>query len=129
MLVNIVTYFVTRGPGSVVGKATAYRLDGPAIESWWGRDFPLLSRLALKLTQPPVDGCQIFPGLRCGWGVTLTPQPLVLPRSKIEQSYNSTLPKDLRGLYKIETYFVTMNHEATLPICWRSVFDSAANGE
>jgi hypothetical protein len=24
------------GPGSVVGIATGYELDGPGIESWWG---------------------------------------------------------------------------------------------
>ena len=27
-------------PGSVVGTATGYGLDGPGIESWWGRDYP-----------------------------------------------------------------------------------------
>jgi hypothetical protein len=27
------------GPGSSVGIATGYRLDGPGIESRWGRDF------------------------------------------------------------------------------------------
>jgi len=27
------------GPGSVVGIATAYRLDGPGIESRWGEIF------------------------------------------------------------------------------------------
>ena len=27
------------GPGSVVGKATAYGLDGPGIESPWGEIF------------------------------------------------------------------------------------------
>ena len=42
------------GPGSVVGIATAYGVVGPAIESQWGRDFPHLSRPALKTTQPPV---------------------------------------------------------------------------
>jgi hypothetical protein len=39
--------------GSVVGTVTAYGMDGPGIESRWGRDFPHLSRLALRLTQPP----------------------------------------------------------------------------
>jgi len=43
------------GPGSVVGIATAYGLDGPGIESRWGRDFPHLSRPALRPTQPPVQ--------------------------------------------------------------------------
>jgi hypothetical protein len=42
------------GPGSIVGIATAYGLDGPGIESRWGRDFPHLSRSALRPTQPPV---------------------------------------------------------------------------
>ena len=43
------------GPGSVVGIAIGYGLDGPGIESRWGRDFPRLSRPALGPTQPPVE--------------------------------------------------------------------------
>jgi hypothetical protein len=43
-----------RGPGSSVGIATDYGLDGPGIESRWGRGFPL-SRLALGPTQPHVQ--------------------------------------------------------------------------
>jgi len=38
------------GPGSAVGVATGYGLDGPGIESRWGRDFPHLSRPALGPT-------------------------------------------------------------------------------
>ena len=43
-----------RVPGSSVGIATGYRLDGPEIKSLWGRDFPHLFGLALGPTQPPV---------------------------------------------------------------------------
>jgi hypothetical protein len=42
------------GSSSVVGTANSYGLDGPGIESRWVRDFPHLSRLALRPTQPPV---------------------------------------------------------------------------
>ena len=43
-------------------------------------------------------GTASFPGVRCCWGVTLTLHTLLAQRSKIEQSYTSTLPKGLRGL-------------------------------
>ena len=54
---------ILRGPGSSVSIATAYGLDCPGIESRWGRDFPLLSRPALRTTHPPV---QWVPGLSRG---------------------------------------------------------------
>ena len=44
----------TCGPGSVVSIATIYGLDGPGIESRWGRDIPHQSRPVLRPTQPPV---------------------------------------------------------------------------
>ena len=52
-----------RGRDSSVGIATRYGLDGPGIESRWGRDFPHPSRPALGPTQPPV---QWVPGLSRG---------------------------------------------------------------
>jgi hypothetical protein len=41
------------GDGSV-GIATRYGLDGQGIDSRWERDFPHLSRPALRPTQPPI---------------------------------------------------------------------------
>jgi hypothetical protein len=52
-------YIYFRGPGSSIGIATGYGLDGPGIESRWGQDFLHLSRP----THPPV---QWVPGLSRG---------------------------------------------------------------
>jgi hypothetical protein len=40
---------------SSVGIATCYGLNGPGIESRWGRDFPQPSRPVLRPTQPPIQ--------------------------------------------------------------------------
>ena len=47
----------------VTVTVTGDGLDGPGIESRWGRDFPHLSRPALGSTQPPVEW---IPGLSRG---------------------------------------------------------------
>ena len=47
--------FTIIGLDSSVGIATRYGLDGPGIESRWGRDFLHPSRPALGPTQPPIQ--------------------------------------------------------------------------
>jgi hypothetical protein len=54
---------IHKGSGSSVGITTGYGLDGPGIESRWGRDFSQTSRPALRPTQSPV---QWVPGLSRG---------------------------------------------------------------
>jgi len=56
-LLFIIEYIlmVSGGRDSSVGIAIRYGLDGPGIESRWGRDFPHPSRAVLGPTQPPVQ--------------------------------------------------------------------------
>ena len=72
-----------RRPGSVVGIMTAYGLDGPGIESRWGArcSAPVQTGPEAHLASCTM-GTGSFPGVSCGRGVTLTPHPLLVPRSK-----------------------------------------------
>jgi len=61
-----------------------YLLDGPGIESRWGRDFPRSFRTILAPTQPPVQWIPgLFPGGKSAeaW---LLPSPHLTPRLKKE---------------------------------------------
>ena len=70
---------------SSVGTATRYGLDGPAIESRWGRDFPHSSRQVLGLTQPPVQGVPgPFPGGKAAGTWRWLPTPYLMPSLKEE---------------------------------------------
>ena len=71
-------------PGSIVGIATGYGLDGLRIESRWGRDFPHLSRPAHPASCTMGTGS--FPGVKSGRGVTLTPHPLLVPWSRKDRA-------------------------------------------
>ena len=70
---------VSSETGNSVSIATGYGLDGPGIESWWGRHFPHRSRPAPG-TQPATCtmGTGSFPEVKRGRGVKLTPHPLLV---------------------------------------------------
>ena len=70
---------MTLGPGSSVGIATDYGLDGPASNPG-GDEIFRPSRPALGPTQTPVNGYRFFPESRGGRGVGLTPHPHLLPK-------------------------------------------------
>ena len=71
------------GPGSSVGIATGYGMDGSGIDSRWGARF-----CASVQTGPGANpasckmGTGSFLGVKSSWGVTLTPHPLLVPWSR-----------------------------------------------
>jgi hypothetical protein len=80
-LISDQTFYIG-GPGSVVGIATGYGLDGPGIEYRWEARFP-----APVQTGPGAHpasctmGSGSFGEAKSGRDVTLTPHPLLVPWS------------------------------------------------
>ena len=75
-------FFPVSGPGSVVGIATGFGLDGPGIESRWGARFtaPVQTGREAHLASCSM-GTGSFPGVNSGRVVTLTLHPLLVPWS------------------------------------------------
>jgi len=73
--------YIKCGPGSSVGIATNYGLDGPGIESWRWRDFPPVQTGPGAHPASCTMGIESFPGVKCGRGVLLTTHLLLAPRS------------------------------------------------
>jgi len=71
------------GPGSVVGIATGYELDGPGVEVRRGARFstPVQTGPGAHPSSCTM-GTGSFPGVKSGRDVTLTTQPLLVPRSR-----------------------------------------------
>ena len=71
------------GPGSSVGIATGYGLEGPRIESRWGRDYPHLSWGPPSLLY---DGYWVFPGgkERPGRDADLSPPSGAVVKERVE---------------------------------------------
>ena len=77
--------FITRpsvrfGPGSSVGIANGYGLDGPRIESRWEARFsaPVQTGPGANPASCTMDTGS-SPGVKNGRGVTLTPHTLLVP--------------------------------------------------
>ena len=75
------TFTFILGRNSSVGIATGCGLDGPGIESRWGRNFPPVQTGPGAHPASCTMGTGSSPGVKCGRGVLLTTQPLLVPRS------------------------------------------------
>jgi len=76
---NIVRLSLRCGPGSVVGIATAYGLDGPGLESRWGEVFRTCPD---QLWGPPsllYNGHRVFLGGKERPERDANPSPLLVP--------------------------------------------------
>jgi hypothetical protein len=76
------TVYFYCGPGSSVGIATSYGLDGPGIESRWGARFSAPVQIGPGAHPASCTmGTGFFLGVKWGRGVTLIPHRLLVPRS------------------------------------------------
>jgi hypothetical protein len=67
------------GPGSVVGKAISYGLDGPGIESRWGEIFRACPDRPWGPHSLLYNGERASPEGKSVRGVTLTSHTLLVP--------------------------------------------------
>ena len=68
-------YVKLLGPGSSVSIAIDYGLDGPGIESRWDEIFRTCPDQSWGPPSLLYNGYRVFPGLKSGRAVTLTPHP------------------------------------------------------
>jgi len=72
----------TSGPGSSVGIATAYGLDGPGIESRWGEIFRTCPEKPWGPHSLLYNGYRVFPGGKVRPGRDADPSPPSSARAK-----------------------------------------------
>ena len=70
------------GPGSSVGIATGYGLDGPGMESQWVEIFLTCPDRPCGPPSLLYNGYRTFSGVKSGRGVTLTSHPLLITWSR-----------------------------------------------
>ena len=72
---------ILRGPGSSVGIATDYGLDGPGSNPGGDENFPPVQSGPGAHPASCKMGTGSFPRVKCGRGLLLTTHPLLVPRS------------------------------------------------
>ena len=76
LIIIPITTITISGLGSAVGIATGYGLDGPGIESGGGDIFCTCPDRPWGPPSLLYNGYLVFPGVKSGRGVMLTPHPL-----------------------------------------------------
>jgi hypothetical protein len=100
------------GPGSSVGIVTDHGLEGPGIESQWGRDIPPVQTGPGAHPASCTMGTGSFQGVKCGRRVLLTTHPLLAPRfwksRAIPLTPSGPQPGLQRGyfIFMLETYAI-----------------------
>jgi hypothetical protein len=85
--------------------ATRYRLNGPGIESRWGRDVPHPPSPVLEHPHLPTQGApRLFPGDKATWDVVLINNRHTAPKLEKEYNFTSILPLGLHGLFYLELH-------------------------
>jgi hypothetical protein len=95
------------GPDSSVGIATDYGLDGPGIESWWGRDLPACQGRPWGPPSLLYNGYRVFLGGKELPGRAADHSPPSSAEVMQEYSYNSTHPLGHTGSVTGLLYFTS----------------------
>ena len=112
VIYSAVPSFIIVSQDSVVTIATRYRVDGPGIESWWGRVFPHLSSLSPRPTQPPIQWLLghsmgvIWPGQ----GVNHSPSSSTRVKERVELYLCSHSVSSLQFIGRILRFLVSLIH-------------------
>jgi len=108
------------GPGSSVGIATGHGLDGPGIESRWGREFPQLSRPSLGPTNLLYNGYRVFPAGKERPRRDTDPLPPSSALVMKEQSYTSTPPMGRTACTETQCLYKSALYLYLIPVqTWR----------
>jgi len=100
-----ILYHLCHGPGSIVGIATGYGLDGPRIESWGGARFSAPVQTPCGPPSLLYNGYRVFPGGKERPGRNTDPSPP-----------SSTIGHEEVELYLYSPYGLYDLYKASVPV-------------
>jgi hypothetical protein len=123
------------GPGSSVGIATSYGLDGPGIESRWGERFsaPVQTGLGAHPASCTI-GTGSIPRVKSGRSVTLTTHPILVPWSwkgraipllplrAVRTVQSLSACTRVHFTFTLQRVFVTVDQKEVFVGSWRQMF-------